>query len=161
MSVLCLTQGYHVVYMCLNVIFQILLLCSRSMTSYHVTCHVTTVSHASSLSKIKRKEKQNWYEIRKIKDKKIKIVSVQSISLSRMKEVDLVFFYFPFSFLFSFRFIFHYSIFRTSVRVRVTRSCCHTAGHIRWHGHKSHDTWKEVEDSGRMMSYNIWNKCWP
>jgi len=26
---------------------------------------------------------------------------------------------------------FPYSIFRTRVRVRVTRSCCHTAGHIR------------------------------
>ena len=40
-------------------------------------------------------------------------------------------------FYFSFQFISFYSIFRTRVRVRVTRSCCHTAGH------KSHDTWKD------------------
>jgi len=37
----------------------------------------------------------------------------------------------PFLFLFSFQFISLYSIFRTRVRVRVTRSRCHTAGHIR------------------------------
>jgi len=60
--------------------------------------------------------------------------------LSRTKEVDLTFFYFLLSFLFYFWFIFLYSIFRTRVRVRVTRSHCHTAGHIRWHSHKSHDT---------------------
>ena len=24
-------------------------------------------------------------------------------------------------------------------------------GHITWHGHKSHDAWKDVEGSGRMM----------
>ena len=41
------TQGYHIVYMCPNVIFQILPLCSRPMMSYHVTCHVTLQSHAS------------------------------------------------------------------------------------------------------------------
>ena len=35
------------------------------------------------------------------------------------------------------------------------RSCCHTAGHIRWYGHKSHDTWKDVKGSGRIMLYNI------
>jgi len=81
--------------------------------------------------------------------------------VSRTKEVDLNFSYFLFSFLFLFWFIFLYFIFRTRVRVRVTRSCCHTAGHIRWHGHKSWDTWKKIEDSGRMMSYNIYNTCWP
>jgi len=54
-----------------------------------------------------------------------------------------------FLFLFSFWFIFLYSIFRTRVRVRVTRSHCHTAGHIRWHSHKSHDTWKDIEHSRR------------
>ena len=81
--------------------------------------------------------------------------------VSRTKEVDLVFFYVPFLFLFSFRFIFCYSIFRTRVRVRVTRSRCHTAGHIRWHGHKSHNAWKKVEGSGRITSYNVWNACWP
>jgi len=34
------------------------------MTSYDVTCHVTAVSHASSLSKIKEKEKENKILIR-------------------------------------------------------------------------------------------------
>jgi len=75
--------------------------------------------------------------------------------LSRMKESGLNIF------LFSFQFIFLYSIFRTRVRVGVTRSCCHTAGHIRWYGHKSHDIWKEIEGSERMTSYNMWNTCWP
>ena len=51
--------------------------------------------------------------------------------LSRTKEVDLAFFYFLFSFLLSFQFIFFYSIFKTRVRVRETRSCCYTEGHIR------------------------------
>ena len=59
MSVLFLTQGHHVVYMCPDVIFQILLLHSRPMTSHHVTCHVTVVSHAFFIvqKKNKRKEK--------------------------------------------------------------------------------------------------------
>jgi len=50
------------------------------MMSHHVTCHVTVVSHASSPSKRKRKEKrkENQYKIRKIKEKKKKIVSVQA-----------------------------------------------------------------------------------
>jgi len=41
---------------------------------------VTAVSHASSLSKrkVKEKEKENQYKIRKIKEKKNKIVSVQA-----------------------------------------------------------------------------------
>ena len=56
---------------------------------------------------------------------------VLSMELSRTKEADLTFFYFFFSFLFYFRFIFFYSIFKTRVSVRVTRSHCHTAGHIR------------------------------
>ena len=59
------TQGYHVVYMCPSIIFQILLLYSRPMMSYHVTCHVTVVSCASSSSKRKKKRKR-------------KIVSVQA-----------------------------------------------------------------------------------
>ena len=62
MSALFLTQGHHVAYMYPDVIFQILLLCSRPMTLHHVTCHVTTVSHASSLSK--RKEKENKISIK-------------------------------------------------------------------------------------------------
>ena len=51
--------------------------------------------------------------------------------LSRMKEVDLTVFIFLLSFLLFFQFIFLYSMFRTRVRVKVTRSRCHTAGHIR------------------------------
>jgi len=27
--------------------------------------------------------------------------------------------------------------------------------------HKSHDAKKDVEGSGRMMSYNMLNTCWP
>ena len=47
--------------------------------SHHVTCHVTAVSCASLLfkRKIKEKRKENQYKIRKIKEKKNKIVSVQ------------------------------------------------------------------------------------
>jgi len=50
------------------------------MTSHHVTYHVTAVLCASSLSKSKIKEtrKENQYKIRKIKEKKNKIVSVQA-----------------------------------------------------------------------------------
>ena len=66
--------------MCPDVIFQILPPCSRPMTLHHVTYHVTAVSHASSSSKrkIKEKRKENQYKIRKIKEKKNKIVSVQA-----------------------------------------------------------------------------------
>ena len=32
-------------------------------------------------------------------------------------------------------------------------------GHIRGQGHKSHDAKKNVEGSGRMMSYNMLNTC--
>ena len=61
-------------------------------------------------------------------------------SMSRMKEVDLTFFYFLLSFYFLFD-LFPFILFlETRVRVRVIRSRCHTAGHIRWHGHKSYDT---------------------
>ena len=60
------TQGHHVVYMCPDVIFQILLLCSRPMTSHHVTCHVTAMSCASSSSiKRKRNSKEKKYKIKK------------------------------------------------------------------------------------------------
>ena len=51
------TQGYHVVYMCPDIIFQIFPLCSRLMISHHVTCHVTAMSRASS-SSLERKEKK-------------------------------------------------------------------------------------------------------
>ena len=80
MSISFPTQGHHVVYMCPDIIFQILPPCSKPMTSHHVTCHVTVVSCASSSSKrkIKEKRKENQYKIRKIKEKKNKIVSVQA-----------------------------------------------------------------------------------
>ena len=29
--------------------------------------------------------------------------------------------------------------------------------HIRWHSHKSHDLWKDIKDSRKIMSYNIYN----
>ena len=47
-----------------DIIFQILPLCSRPMMSHHVTCHVTAVSCASSLSKGKRKEKKKKINIK-------------------------------------------------------------------------------------------------
>ena len=72
----CLPQGRYVVYMCPDIIFQILPPPSRPMTSHHVTCHMTAVSYASSSSK--RKEKENQYKIRKIKEKKNKIVNIQA-----------------------------------------------------------------------------------
>ena len=63
MSASFLTQGHHVVYMCPDVIFQILLLHSRPMTSHHVTCHVTAMSCAFFIvqkkKKIKIKENKN------------------------------------------------------------------------------------------------------
>ena len=73
--------------MCLDVIFQILSPCSRPMMSHHVTCHVTVVSCASLLSKrkIKEKRKENQYKIRKRKEKKNKIVSVQASHNIRLK----------------------------------------------------------------------------
>ena len=65
----CLTQGHHMYTMYPDIIFQILLPCSRPMTSYHVTCHVTAMSCASS-SSIKRKEKEIQKK-RNIKSRKI------------------------------------------------------------------------------------------
>jgi len=44
------------------------------MMSHHVTCHVPF-----HCPKEKEKRKENQYKIRKIKEKKIKIVSVQSV----------------------------------------------------------------------------------
>ena len=49
---------------------------SRLVTSHHVTCHVTSLSCISS-SLFKKKKKKS--KIEKIKEKKIKIVNVQSI----------------------------------------------------------------------------------
>jgi len=84
------TQDHHVVYICPDIIFQILPPCSRPMTSPHVTCHVTVVSHVSSLSKrkIKEKRKENQYKIRKRKEKKNKIVSVQASYKILTNELD-------------------------------------------------------------------------
>ena len=69
MFALYFTQGYYVVYICPDIIFWILLPCSRPMTSHHVTCHVTAISHASS-SSIKEKEKEIQKK-RSIKSRKI------------------------------------------------------------------------------------------
>ena len=60
--------------------------------------------------------------------------------LSKMKVVDLTYFYVPFYSYFPFDLFSIFLILELRVRVRVTRSCCHTAGHIRWHGHKLWDT---------------------
>ena len=57
MFILCLTQDYHVIYMCLDIIFQILPPCFRLMISHHVICHVTAVSHVSSSSRKEKKSK--------------------------------------------------------------------------------------------------------
>jgi len=40
------------------------------MTSYHVTCYVTSISYVFSSSKEKRNSKEKKYKIRKIKEKK-------------------------------------------------------------------------------------------
>ena len=72
-----------------------------------------------------------------------------------MKEVDLVFFYFLFLFLFSFILFLELGLGLGWQNHTII------AGHIRWHSHKSHDIWKEIEGLGRMMSYNVWNTCWP
>jgi len=63
--------------MCSVFIFQILLLCSMPMTSHHVTCHVTAMSCASSLlikRKRKRNSKEKKYKIKKIDNKKRKML---------------------------------------------------------------------------------------
>jgi len=78
-----------------------------------------------------------------------------------LKSLTMDNFYFLFHFILLFFFIFClFSIFRTKVRVKWRRSHYHMTGHIRWHGHKSHDAGKEVEGSRRMMSYNVLNTCW-
>jgi len=57
-SALCFTQGYHMYTICPDIIFQILLLCSRPMISHHVTCHVTAMSYVSLSSKKKSKREK-------------------------------------------------------------------------------------------------------
>ena len=63
MSISFPTQGYHVVYIFPNIIFKILLLCSRHIISHYVTCHVTEMS-------LKEKEKEIQKK-RNIKSRKI------------------------------------------------------------------------------------------
>jgi len=68
--------------------------------------------------------------------------------LSKLKVVDLTFSYSLFHFLFSFLFIlFSIFYFRTRVKDKL----------IRPQSHKSHDLWKDVEGSGRMRSYSMYN----
>ena len=80
-----LTQGHHMYTIYPDIIFQILLPCSRPMMSHHVTCHVTAMSHASSLSIKKKKkiekeiQKKRNIKSRKIDKRKNKNVSVQSV----------------------------------------------------------------------------------
>jgi len=78
MSASLLTQGHHVYSRYPDIIFQTLPSGSRLMTSHHVTCHVTSLSCASSLSKRKEKEKKILIKLENKKKKKIKIVHVQS-----------------------------------------------------------------------------------
>jgi len=54
-----LTQGHHMYSRCPDIIFQTLPSGSRLMMSHHVTCHVTSLSRASSSFKRKEKEKEN------------------------------------------------------------------------------------------------------
>ena len=74
----CPTQGHHVYSMCPDVIFQTLPSCFRLVTSHHVTCHVTSLSCTSSLF-FKKKKKQKKKKSKIEKEKKSKIVNVQSV----------------------------------------------------------------------------------
>ena len=65
MSILFLTQGYYIVYMWPDIIFQVLLLHSRPIMSHDVTYHVTVVSRAFFIVQKKNNKKR-----------KIKIVSI-------------------------------------------------------------------------------------
>jgi len=78
MSTSLLTQGYHMYSRYSDIIFQTLPSGSRLMTSHHVTCHVTSLSCASLLSKRKEKENKILIKSENKKKKKIKIVHVQS-----------------------------------------------------------------------------------
>ena len=53
------TQGHHMYSICSDVIFQTLSSCSRLVTSNHVTCHVNSLSCASSLLFKKKKKKKS------------------------------------------------------------------------------------------------------
>ena len=80
MSVSFPTQGHHVVYMCTDIIFQIFPLCSRLMTSHHVTA-MSRVSSSSLKGKIKRNSKKRNIKSRKIDKRERKmLVSKHSIT---------------------------------------------------------------------------------
>ena len=99
---------------------------------------------------------QKQFKIKKLNWKRARVLSSVKIAKGGLN------FYFSFSFYFYFIFIFDlFSILELGLGLEWQRSRCHTAGHIRWHGHKSHDIWKDVEGSERMMLYNVWNTCWP
>ena len=51
----------------------------------------------------------------------------QTPEVSKSKTVDFNYFHFLFYFYFLFNLFSYFSIFRTSVRVRVMISCCHTS----------------------------------
>ena len=72
MSILLLTQGHHVYSMCPDIIFQTLPSSSRLMTSHHVTCHVTSLSHACFIVLKEKKRKKKYKIKRKIDKRKIK-----------------------------------------------------------------------------------------
>ena len=74
MSISYLTQGYYIASMYSDIIFQILLSCSRLMTLHHVTCHVTAVLHASSLSKKKKKKKKRNIKSKNLNKRKRKLL---------------------------------------------------------------------------------------
>jgi len=40
---------------------------------------------------------------------------------------------------------------------------CYTSVTLHSHsnGYKPYDVWKNIEDSGKMMLYNVYNTCWP
>ena len=70
-------------------------------------------------------------------------------------------------FLFSFSFSLLFFIFLSlELRVRISDNITQSyISHIRWYSdcdsHRAQDTGKNVEDSERMISYNMLNACWP
>ena len=67
--------------------------------------------------------------------------------MSRLLKVDLIF-YLPLSLLFYFLFHFRSIFLFLELGIGLSDK-----------GHKSHDAKKDVEGSGRMMSYNMLNTC--
>ena len=83
-----LLHVYHVYTICPDIIFQILLLCSRPMTSHHVTCHVTAMSCASLSSKIKSKREKKA-KLNKRKEKLSIFKEFQNIWDSILRHRDI------------------------------------------------------------------------